>query len=93
MVSNRLTTSIIIFNVIMELLLYSSSQLMLSSLNEVTMSGYDIFSIAVEPKQVSGQVTHPLAWSIPNYPSYAFLLFVIGNAFFIMIWAIKFNKK
>jgi hypothetical protein len=95
MVLNRLTTSIILFNITVGLLLYFSSQLLLSSVKDVAISGLDIFSIAVAPKQVSGQVTHPLAWTIPNYPSYAFLLFLIGNACFIIIAAIKIrrNKK
>ena len=93
MVSKRFTTYIIIFNAIMGLLLYFSSQLLLSSLNDVTISGYDIFSIAVVPAQVSGQVTHPLAWTIPNYPSYALLLFLIGNACLMILWAIKPHRK
>jgi hypothetical protein len=93
MVSKRFTNYLIIFNAIMGLLLYFSSQLLLSSLNDATVSGYDIFSIAVVTAQVSGQVTHPIAWTIPNYPSYALLFFLIGNACLMILWAIKFHGK
>jgi hypothetical protein len=87
--TKRFTTIIIIANVIMGLLLYLSSQLVLFSLNAppqnpVTIYGFNIFSIYVQPPQVGSGVILPLAWAIPNYPFYAFALFLIVNACFII---------
>ena len=44
--TKRFTAIIIIANVIMGLLLYLSSQLVLSELNGATLSGFNIFSIS-----------------------------------------------
>jgi len=87
--TKRFTAIILIFNIIMGLLLYLSSQLVLFSLNApsqspITVAGFDIFSIYVTPPQVGSGVILPLIWSIPNFPFYAFALFLIVNVFFII---------
>jgi hypothetical protein len=87
--TKRFTGIIIIANVIMGLLLYFSSQLVLFSLNAppqnpVTVAGFNIFSIYLQPPQVGSGVILPLVWGMPNYPSYVFLLFLVVNACFII---------
>jgi len=81
--AKRFTAIIIIANIIMGLLLYLSSQLVLSELNGSTLSGYSITSIGITPKQV-GQVIVPIAMAMANYPFYVFVLFLIVNACFII---------
>jgi hypothetical protein len=81
--TKRFTAIIIIANVIMGLLLYLSSQLVLSELNGATLSGYSITSIGITPTQV-GQVIVPIAMAMANFPFYVFLLFLIVNACFII---------
>jgi len=82
--AKRFTAIILIANVIMGLLLYLSSQLVLSELNGATLSGYSITSIGITPTQVAGQVIVPIAMSMANFPFYVFLLFLIVNACFII---------
>ena len=81
--TKRFTAIILIANVIMGLLLYLSSQLVLSELNGATLSGYSITSIGITPTQV-GQVIVPIAMSMANFPFYVFVLFLIVNACFII---------
>jgi hypothetical protein len=82
--TKRLTAIILITNIIMGLLLYLSSQLVLSELNGATLSGYSVTSIGITPTQVAGQVIVPIAMAMANFPFYVFLLFLIVNGCFIM---------
>jgi hypothetical protein len=87
--TKRFTAVIISANIIMGLLLYLSSQLVLFNLNAppqnpITVAGFTISSIQVQPPQVGSGVILPLAWDIPNYPFYVFVLFLTANAFFII---------
>jgi len=81
-VTTRLTT-VIIANVIMGLLLYLSSQLMLSEINGSVLTGYTLTTIGLAPAQ-TGQVIIPIAISMANFPFYVFILFLIVNACFII---------
>jgi hypothetical protein len=87
--ATKLTTAMVIANVLMSLLVYLSSQLVLFNLNAppqnpITVAGFNFFSINVQPPQVGSGVILPLAWAIPNYPSYFFALFLIVNALFMI---------
>jgi hypothetical protein len=81
--TKRFTAIILIANIVMGLLLYLSSQLVLSELNGATLSGYSITSIGITPTQV-GQVIVPIAMAMANFPFYVFVLFLIVNACFII---------
>jgi len=85
----RFTAIIIVANIVLGSLLYLSSQLVLFDLNAppqspVTVAGFNFFSIGVQPPQVGSGVILPLAWGIPNYPSFFFALFLVVNACFII---------
>jgi hypothetical protein len=82
----------------MGLVLYLSSQLVLFNLNAppqnpVTVAGFTISTIYVQPPQVGSGVILPLIWGMPNYPFYAFALFSIVNACFIIKLLIEERKK
>jgi hypothetical protein len=81
--TKRFTATIIIANVIMGLLLYLSSQLMLSEINGSVLTGYTLTTIGLAPAQ-TGQVIIPIAISMANFPFYVFILFLIVNACFII---------
>jgi hypothetical protein len=81
--TKRFTATIIIANVIMGLLLYLSSQLMLSEINGSVLTGYTLTTIGLAPAQ-TGQVIIPIAMSMANFPFYVFILFLIVNACFII---------
>jgi hypothetical protein len=81
--TKRFTAIILIANIVMGLLLYLSSQLVLSELNGATLSGYSITSIGITPTQ-GGQVIVPIAMAMANFPFYVFVLFLIVNACFII---------
>ena len=81
--TKRFTAIIIIANVIMGLLLYLSSQLMLSEINGSVVTGYTLTTIGLAPAQ-TGQVIIPIAISMANFPFYVFVLFLIVNACFII---------
>jgi len=81
--TKRFTAFILITNVIMGLLLYLSSQLMLSELNGSVLSGYSLTQIGIAPAQ-TGQVIIPIAMSMANFPFYVFVLFLMVNACFII---------
>ncbi len=99
--TKRFTAIIIAANVIMGLvlyLLYLSSQLVLFNLNAppqnpVTVAGFTISTIYVQPPQIGSGVILPLIWGMPNYPFYAFVLFLIVNARFIIKLLIEERKK
>lgn len=87
--TKRFTAITVVANMIMGLLLYLSSQLVLFDLNAppqnpVTVAGFNIFTINLQPPQVGSGVILPLAWGIPNYPTYAFATFLLVNACFII---------
>jgi len=82
--AKRFTAIILTANIIMGLLLYLSSQLVLSELNGATLSGYSITSIGITPKQIAGQVIVPIAMSMANFPFYVVVFFLIVNACFII---------
>ena len=81
--TKRFTAIIIIANVIMGLLLYLSSQVMLSEINGSVLTGYTLTTIGLAPAQ-TGQVIIPIAMSMANFPFYVFVLFLIVNACFII---------
>jgi hypothetical protein len=81
--TKRFTATIIIANVIMGLLLYLSSQLMLSEINGSVLTGYTLTTLGLAPAQ-TGQVIIPIAISMANFPFYVFILFLIVNACFII---------
>ena len=81
--TKRFTAFILITNVIMGLLLYLSSQLMLSEINGSVLTGYSLTQIGLAPAQ-TGQVIIPIAMSMGNFPFYVFILFLIVNACFII---------
>jgi hypothetical protein len=88
--TKRFTAIIIISNMIMSLLLYLSSQLVLFDLNAppqnpVTVAGFNIFTINLQPPQVGSGVILPIVWGIPNYPIYVFATFLLVNACFIIL--------
>jgi hypothetical protein len=88
--AKRFTAVIIIFNMIFGLLLYLSSQLLLFDLNAppqnpVTVDGFNIFTIFLQPPQVGSGVILPIVWGIPNYPIYVFAVFLLVNVCFIVL--------
>ena len=82
--TKRFVAIILIANILMGLLLYLSSQLVLSELNGATLSGYTITSIGIIPAQGAGQVTVPIAMAMAYFPFYVFILFLIVNACFVI---------
>jgi len=81
--TKRFTAIILIANVIIGLLLFLSSQLMLSELNGTVITSYSLTLIGSAPQQV-GQVIVPIEMALPNFPFYVFILFLIVNACFII---------
>jgi galactitol-specific phosphotransferase system IIC component len=86
--TKKFTTNVIIANIIMGLVLFLSSQLILFTISgyhpPVVVIGVDVFSIQLAFAQVGSSPVPTIAWSLPNYPVYVFLLSLIVNAFFIM---------
>jgi hypothetical protein len=84
--AKRFTAIIIIANLIMGLLLYLSSQSVLTTLSReaypVTFT-VGIFSIEIGYAPSLNPVPQ-IVWSILNFPSYVFLLLLIVNACFII---------
>ena len=80
--TKKFTTIIIIANVIMGLLLYLSSQLVLSEFNGATINGFNIFSISGGQSFENPPLA--LALKVPNAPFYVFLVFLLVNAYFII---------
>ena len=66
----------------MGLLLYLSSQLVLSELNGATLNGFNIFSISGGRSSENPPIA--LALKVPNFPFYVFILFLLVNAYFII---------
>jgi hypothetical protein len=82
-VTTRLTT-VIIANIIMGLLLYLSSQLVLSELTVATLSGFNVFSISIVPTSENPPYLTVGPHAIPNFPFYVFVVFLLVNAYFII---------
>lgn len=71
-------------------MLYLSSQLVLFDLNAppqnpITVAGFNILTIYLQPPQVGSGVILPIVWGMPNYPIYAFTIFLAVNACFIIL--------
>jgi hypothetical protein len=81
--TKRFTAIVLTTNIIMGLLLYLSSQLMLSETKGLVLTGYTLTTIGLAPAQ-TGQVIVPIAMSMVNFPFYVFALFLIVNACFII---------
>jgi hypothetical protein len=74
-------------NILMDFLMYLSSQKMLFDLCSTTYlraSGVSFWSVGVLAVQVGSSPIPLIAYSIPNLPSYAFLIFVTANACFMI---------
>jgi ABC-type arginine transport system permease subunit len=87
--AKRLPVIIIVANIIMNLLIYYSSQSMFLSLvgsqgNYVRVGGVSFGSISVGAVSVGGSPIPLVIVGEPNLPSYVFMLFLIVNAYFII---------
>ena len=87
--AKRFPVIIIVANIIMGLLMFLSCQSMLLSLvgsqgNYARVGGVSIGSISVGAVSVGGSPIPLVIVQEPNLPSYAFILFLIVNAFFII---------
>ena len=88
--TKRFTVIIVVANMIMGLFLYLSSQLLLFDLNAspqnpVTVAGFNIFTIYLQHPQVGSGIILPIVWGMPNYPIYAFAIFLLMNACFVIL--------
>jgi hypothetical protein len=88
-ITKRFPATIIIANIITGLLMYLSSQAMLSQLigtmnNYVRVSGVYFLSFFVGAVQVGSSPIPLVVWSEPNLPSYVFMFSLIVNACFII---------
>jgi uncharacterized membrane protein YwaF len=79
MASNRLAEFIMIFNLIMGLLFFVSSQLMLIFINQYEGVAY------VGITQITVGTLRGLVEPIPNLPFYILLLTLISNAIFLVV--------
>ena len=83
--TTRITTTIIIANVIMGFLLYLSSQLVLLNLKGFIVEEVNIFSINTGFVYPAGSTPYPTTrLPLANFPFYFFLAFLIVNAYFIL---------
>ena len=84
--TKRFTAVVIVANVVMGLGLFLSSLFVLFAIvgyhPPVVVIGVDVFSIQLAFAPSSSPVPQ-IAWSLPNYPVYVFLVSLIVNAFFI----------
>lgn len=85
--TKRFAATIILANVIMALVLFLSSLLVLLAIvgyhPPVVVIGVDVFSIQLAFAPSSSPVPQ-IAWLLPNYPVYVFIVSLIVNAFFIL---------
>ena len=93
--TKRFTVIIIIANIIMGLLLYLSSQSVLTTLSrEAYPVTFVVHISSIEIAYAPSLTPVPqIVWSIPNFPSYAFALFLIVNACFIIKLLISEESK
>jgi hypothetical protein len=84
--TKRFTAIIIIANLIMGLLLFLSSQSVLTTLSrEEYPVTFVVHISSIEIAYAPSLTPVPaLAWLMPNYPFYIFLLFLIINVYFII---------
>jgi hypothetical protein len=87
--AKRFPVVIIVANIIMSLLTYLSSQTVLLSLvaiqqNYQGIGGVNFWSFSTAAVSVGGSPVPLVVIGRPNLPSYAFLLFVIVNAYFVI---------
>jgi hypothetical protein len=84
--AKRFTTIILIANIIMGLLLYLSSQSVLTTLSrEEYPVTFVVHISSIEIAYAPSLTPVPqIAWSIPNFPFYVFILFLIVNACFMI---------
>jgi hypothetical protein len=84
--TKRFTAIILIANIIIGLLLFLSSQSVLVKLSRepVIVEGVDVFSIYKAWAQIGSSPVPTVVTSMPNFPFYVFLLYLIVNAYFIM---------
>ena len=84
--AKRFAAIIIIANVVMGLLLYLSSQSVLTTLSSEAypvVFSVGIFSIEIGYAPSLTPVPQ-IVWGMPNFPFYVFLLLLIVNAYFII---------
>jgi len=93
--TKRFTAIIIIANIIMGLLLYLSSQSVLTTLSrEEYPVTFVVHISSIEIAYATSLTPAPaLAWLMPNYLFYVFLLFLIVNACFIIKLLSKESKQ
>jgi hypothetical protein len=84
--TRRFTAIVLIYNVIMGLLLYLSSQSVLTTLSREAYPVTFVVNIfSIEIAYAPSQTPVPaLAWLMPNYPSYVVILLLAVNAGFII---------
>jgi hypothetical protein len=84
--TKRFTAIILIANVIMGLLLFLSSQSVLTTLSgEAYPVTFVVHISSIEIAYAPSLTPVPqIAWSMPNYQFYVFVLFLIVNACFII---------
>jgi len=84
--TKRFSAIILIANIILGLLLYLSSQLVLTTLSgEAYPVTFVVHLFSIEIAYAPSLTPVPqIAWSIPNYPFYVLLLLLIVNACFIV---------
>jgi hypothetical protein len=83
MVFNRFATYIILFNAIMGLILFLSSQLVLLILNGTIVENIGIYIDYGFPSTFPYAIPTSHA-PLPNYPLLVFIFTLIGNAIFIV---------
>ena len=86
MESNKIAFYAIIFNLIMAILLFTTSELILIEISGYQVNSVDIsiqYSYVLTPSGTPIPMPAPL--SIPNYPLMIFILTLLGNAIFIVL--------
>lgn len=82
--AKRFTAIIIIFNVIMGLLLFLSSEVVLIALNGKIIEGAGIFIDSRFPYYPLSNAPPTFTAPLPNFPFFIFLFSLIVNAYFII---------
>jgi hypothetical protein len=92
--TKRFPAIIVIVNIILGLALFLSSQSVLLTLSgkpPVIVEGVDVFSIYVAYAQVGSSPVPAIAWSIPNFPFFIFIVLLAVNA--VLIIALSREKE
>jgi hypothetical protein len=84
--AKRFTTIIVIANIVLGLLLYLSSQSVLTTLsNEAYPVTFSVGIFSIEIGYAPSLTPVPqIVWSMPNYPFYVLILLLTVNAGFIV---------